>query len=107
MATVYGALGQSAPAATTLTAIYTVPASKHATIRVVACNRSTATTIRVAVSPDGASIVNQHYVVYDLSLSDNATIGTATVTCGADDVVRVYSDSGNVSFMVTGIEVDD
>ena len=79
MATVYGALGQSAPAATTLTTIYTVPASKHATIRVVACNRSTATTIRVAVSPDGASIVNQHYVVYDLSLNEAMAVQASTM----------------------------
>jgi hypothetical protein len=108
MATVYGILGQSAPAATTLTTSYTVPASKHTTLRVVACNRGgVSTTIRVAVSPDGASIADAHYIVYGLTLPANDSITTAPVTVGSTDVVRVYSTSGDVSFSVTGIEADD
>lgn len=107
MATVYGALGQSAPGATTLTTAYTVPSSKHGTIRVVACNRAGATTIRVAVSPAGASISDAHYVVYDQTLAANASICTAGITVGETDLVRVYSTSGSVSFTVTGLEQDD
>ena len=107
MATLYGALGQSAPGATTLTAAYTVPSSKHATIRVIACNRSTATTIRVSVATDGAGDATSQYVVYDLALGANASMSTAPITVGDTDVVRVYSDSGNVTFTVTGIEQDD
>lgn len=104
---IYGVLGQSAPAATTLTDAYTVPAAKHATVRVLVCNRSTATTFRLAVSPAGASIANAHYIAYDQPLEANDAASSVAVTVTAGDVVRVYSASGSVSFTVTGIEDDN
>lgn len=107
MSSSYGALGQSAPGATTLTSSYTVPRERHATIRVIACNRGAATTIRVAISPNGESIANKHYIIYDLALAANDSTSTAPVTVGGTDVVRVYSASGDVSFTVTGIEQDN
>lgn len=107
MAKAYGMLGQSAPAATTLTAAYTVPASKHAAARVIVCNRGALTTFRIAVSPDGASIDNSHYIAYDEALAANESVSSVPFTAGSGDVVRVYSGSGSVSFSVTGIEEDD
>lgn len=62
MATVYGMLGQSAPAAATLTTAYTVPGAKHATVRVIATNRAaSADTFRIAVSVDDVGIANAQY----------------------------------------------
>jgi hypothetical protein len=107
MATVYGMLGQSSPAATTLTAAYTVPASKHATVRVIASNRGAADTFRIAVSPDGAGIADAHYVAYDQAIGANDSLASAPFTAGSTDVVRVYSTAGSMSFSVTGIEEDD
>lgn len=107
MATVYGVLGQSAPGATTLTAIYTVPASKHATIRVVVGNRGSAGSFRVALSPNGAAIDNAHYVAYDAAIDANESLTSAPMAVGDTDVVRVYASSANMSFSVTGIEEDD
>lgn len=106
MARTYGILGQSAPGATTLTTAYTVPSAKHATARVLVCNRSTATTFRIAVSPGGASIADAHYVAYDQALDANDSVSSVAFTVSASDVVRVYSVSGSVSFSVTGIEDD-
>ncbi len=103
----YGVLGQVAPGATTLTAAYTVPASRHATVKVLACNRSSATTFRIAVSPGGASVANEHYIAYGQTLDANDSVSSVAVTVTAADVVRVYSVSGNVSFTVTGIEDDN
>ena len=108
MATVHGALGQSAPAATTLTTCYTVPAAKHATIKIAACNRAAvADTFRVAVSPGGAGIANAHYVAYDQTIDANDAVSSVAMLVGSTDVVRVYSTAGNMSFSVTGIEEDD
>lgn len=107
MATVYGALGQTAPAAATLTPAYAVPAGQHATVRVIACNRGTATTIRVALAADGAADAIQQYIVYDLPLGDYASSATAMVTMGDSDVIRCYSASGDVSFTVTGVQAAD
>ena len=104
MTLAFGALGQSAPAATTLTAAYTVPAAKRATVSVFACNRGAATTIRVSLAPEGATDATTQYLLYDFALDANDTVGTMAFTAATTAVVRVYSASGNVTFTVNGIE---
>ncbi len=107
MAAVYKTLGQSAPAATTNTDLYTVPAATQAILSTLAvANRSaTATTFRVAVRPAGAAIANQHYIAYDVSLSGNTsvflTIGASLATT---DVLTVYAGAATVSFTAFGVE---
>ena len=108
MATAYKVLGQSAPSATTATTLYTVPSSTEAVISTLTvCNRGTASgTYRVAVRPNGASLANQHYVVYDASLNANATAAlTLGITLDASDVLEVYASSGNFSFTAFGSEI--
>jgi hypothetical protein len=63
------------------------------------------TTFRVAVRPDGDSLENKHYVVYDATIApqDSATF-TLGITLNAADVVTVYSLSGLVSFNLFGSE---
>ena len=103
----HGILGQSAPGATTLTATYTVPAAKHATAKVIACNRGAATTFRIALSDAGASIADAHYVAYDQTIDAGDSVSSVAFTVNETDIVRVYSTSGDVSFTVTGIEDDN
>lgn len=109
MPTTYKVLGQSAPAATTATSLYTVPAATQtiiSTINVVNTHASTADVIRIAVRPDGAALANQHYVVYGLSLSAGATFTyTGGITIDATDVVTVYSTNGTSSFTAFGSEI--
>lgn len=107
MADLWGALAQSSPAATTLTDAYTVPTLKHATIEVVACNRSVTTSIRLQHAIGGAASANAQYLLYDFSLPANETKVTARFTVAAGDVVRVYSASGSVTFNINGIEESD
>ena len=108
MATNYKVLGQSAPSATTDTTLYTVPASTQAVVSTVSvCNRSaSAATFRIAVRPDGASLANQHYVAYDVTVSPNATIPwTIGITLGDTDVITVRASSGDLSFSAFGSEI--
>lgn len=94
---------RSAPSATTLTDIYTVPSATTAVVSsIVACNRSaTATTIRIAVRPLGATIANSHYLYYDLPLDGNDTfVFTGGITLIATDVVSVYTNDATVSFNI-------
>lgn len=107
MATVKGILGQAAPGATAEADLYTVPAAKNATVRVICTNRSTAGTVRVSVGVDGAVTDNTQYVAYDVAIGDNETLSTAPFMVGSTDVVRVYASSANFSFSCTGIEQDD
>jgi len=108
MATAYKVLGQVAPAATTATAVYTVPASTEAVVSSVSvCNRGGAGgTFRLAVRPDGAALANQHYLVYDTSIGANdSIILTIGVTMDATDVLEAYASSGDMSFHAYGSEI--
>ena len=108
MATAYKVLGQVAPSATTATAIYTVPSATSAVVSsVTVCNRGgTAATFRLSVRPDGASLANEHYLVYDANLDANDTIiFTIGVTMDANDVLEGYASSGDVTFHAYGSEI--
>lgn len=107
MATAYKVLGQSAPSATTATTLYTVPASTETVVSsITVCNRGTAGSYRVAVRPDGASLANEHYVVYDAAIPANSTDTlTIGITINASDVVTVYASSANFSFSAFGSEI--
>ena len=108
MPTVYKVLGQSNPAATTATTLYTVPSATQTVVSTVTiCNQATtAGTYRIAVRPDGASLAAQHYVAYDISLPANSTDTlTLGLTLGDTDVVTVYASSANMSFNAYGSEI--
>jgi hypothetical protein len=108
MATSYKVLGQSAPAATTDTNIYTVPSATEAVISTIfVCNRGNdSATFRIAVRPDGATIANEHYIAYDvLILAKTSTAITVGVTMDAADVLTVRASSADLSFNVFGSEV--
>lgn len=102
-------LGQSAPAATTLTALYTVPGATQAVGNTLTiCNRhaSNVPTCRVSVAPAGAADANSQYIMWDVPISPgNPVVLTIGISLAATDVVRVYSSTADLSFSLFGIEV--
>jgi hypothetical protein len=108
MPTTYKVLAQSAPSATTATDIYTVPANTSAVVStIVVANRTTSTaTYRIAIRPAGATLANQHYIAYDVTvgLSDSTTL-TLGITLAAAAVITVYASTANLSFNVFGSEI--
>jgi glucose-6-phosphate dehydrogenase assembly protein OpcA len=108
MATVYKVLGQSNPAATTNTTLYTVPSSTSAVVSTITiCNQaSSAATYRIAVRPAGASIAAQHYVVYGATVAASDTTAlTLGVTLATTDVITVYASTATLSFNAYGSEI--
>lgn len=108
MALVYRVLGQSNPAATTPTDLYTVPAATSAvTSTLVVCNQAAgAATFRVAVRVAGLAGTAKQYLYYDVSVAANATLtATLGLTLAATDVVTVYASSTTVSFCLFGSEI--
>jgi glucose-6-phosphate dehydrogenase assembly protein OpcA len=108
MPTVYKVLGQSNPAATTNTTLYTVPASTSAVISTITiCNQaSSAATYRIAVRPAGASIANQHYVVYGATVAASDTTAlTLGLTLATTDVITIYASTATLSFNAYGSEI--
>lgn len=101
-------LGQAAPAATILTLLYTVPAATNTTSSsiVVANQNATSIKFRVSVAIAGAADTPAQYLYFDALLSGNSTfIATVGITLGATDVMRVQTDTANVSFNLFGAEV--
>jgi hypothetical protein len=108
MAKSYKVLAQSAPSATTATNIYTVPASTQTVISTITvCNRGgSAATFRIAVRPNGATLANEHYVCYGVSVPPTDTIAlTIGITVDAADVVTVYASTADLTFSIFGSEI--
>lgn len=108
MATTYKVLGQSNPAATTMTTLYTVPSGTQAvasTISIANIN-GIAQTFRIAVRPGGAALDPKHYLDYDISVAASTSIKeTIGITLAATDVVSVYASSTGLAFSLFGSEI--
>lgn len=103
----YKVLGQAAPAATTNTDLFTVPAATSAVCStLVVCNRGVSTNIRVAVRPAGATLANQHYIIFDnfVNAGDSLFL-TLGISLATTDVVTVFAGTANTSFSLFGAEV--
>lgn len=108
MAEAYGVLAQSAPGATVLTDLLTVPSATSMVLStLMVCNRGGAgTTFRIAVAPAGAADDPKHYLFYDTAIAANdskpVTIGIAL---SATDKVRVYAGNANLTFVAFGVKI--
>ena len=108
MPTTYKVLGQSNPAATTLTTLYTVPAATSTVVSTISiCNQAgTSGTYRIAIRPAGAAVAAQHYLVYGATVAaSDSVLLTLGVTLAATDVISVYGSSANFSFTAFGSEI--
>jgi hypothetical protein len=73
---------------------------------VVANRAASPATYRIAVRPGGATIANQHYVAFDVTVgaSDSTTL-TLGITLAATDVITVFASTANLTFSVFGSEI--
>ena len=104
----YKVLGQSAPAATTHTAAYTVPGATSAIVStIVICNRESAINMfRVEITDNVGAVANEEYIVYDAEIGANDTITlTLGISLEATKIVGVYASDTNLSFNVFGVEI--
>ena len=108
MPTNYKVLGQVAPGATTDTTLYTVPSATEAVVStVVVANRAaTAATYRIAIRPDGATLANEHYIAYDVTVgAGDSTTLTLGLTLDATDVITIYASTADLTFSLFGSEI--
>lgn len=107
MPNVYKVLGQSNPAAATLTTLYTVPASTSAVCSTIAiCNQGVSALYRVAIRPAAASITAAHFIVFDATINSLDTMFlTIGTTLATTDVVSVQSSTSTCSFNLSGTEI--
>jgi len=108
MPTSYKVLGQSKPAAKTLTTAYTVPSDTEAVVSTIVVTNlgPSSTTYRIAIQKDGASISQEMYIAYDISIPTLDSLAlTLGVTINAADIISVESFSGLVNFHIFGSEI--
>lgn len=99
-----GILGQAAPAATTNTTVYTVPAATIVTCNISVCNRGTIPIyVRIALSASGTPS-NSEYIEYDAEILANQVLERSGIVLNATKNVVVYTDTATASFSVYGYE---
>jgi glucose-6-phosphate dehydrogenase assembly protein OpcA len=110
MASSYKVLGQLDLTSSTLTTLYTVPASTETVIStiVIANRASAADTFRLALRTDGDAISDKHYLAYDVPVAANdSTTLTLGVAMQATDVLSVAAagTASELSINAFGAEV--
>ena len=103
----YKVLAQSAPSATTATTLYTATNAVIVSSLNVANTGGAADTIRIAVRPSGATLANQHYLVYGVQVPSGSVFTyTGGLTLANTDVITIYSTTGTSSFSAFGSEAN-
>lgn len=103
-------LGQAAPAATTVTTLYTVPSAKEAVISSISiANLATSdATFRIILQPAAdvsATILDKQYFAKDITVgAADTTVITVGVTLATGDVVKVYGSTATIAFQAFGSE---
>jgi hypothetical protein len=111
MATVYKILGQSSPLATTETDLYTVPSPSSSVCAIISsimvCNRGTSSaTFRISTTFNSIATSDKDYIYYNVPIGPGDTfVATVGMTLGANDVVRIYSSTADLSFNLFGSEI--
>jgi len=100
-----GVLGQSALSATTLTTVYTVPASTLAVININVVNRSTSATadVRVALASTATPDTSE-YIEFDATIPARGVLERTGIALQAAENVIVYASTANCSVNVYGLE---
>ena len=103
-------LGQSNPSATTVTTLYTVPASKEAVVSSISVANLAASsaTFRIIIQPSAdvsATILDKQYFGKDITVgASDTTIITVGLTLATGDVIKIYASTATVAFQAFGDE---
>ena len=100
-----GILGQNTLSATTLTTVYTVPASTLAVVNINIANRSTSATVDVRVAIASTTTPdNSEYIEFDSIIAARGVLERTAIPMQAGKKVVVYASTANTSVNVYGLE---
>lgn len=107
-AKIHGRLGASDLAATTNTSVYTVPASRKATVNILVTNRNAVQTNVRLMNLTGAiaSLTNADYIAYDVPLGANSYLERTGICLAAAATIGAYASATGITVQVQGIEED-
>ncbi len=100
-----GILGQAALSATTLTTVYTVPASTLAVVNLNVVNRSPSASaqVRVALAAT-ATPQTSEWIEFDATIPVSGVLERTGIALHAGEKVVLYSSTANCSVSVYGLE---
>lgn len=103
-------LGQSNPAATTETVLYTVPQGKYALISFLNIATISASTVsfRMGVSVGGGALATADYLYYDVDIVTKDAFRDSDLEglrLEEGDEVRIYASTNELGFTLFGTEV--
>lgn len=99
-----GILGQAAPAATTNTVIYTVPASTVTVATISIVNTSAfSIAVRLALASSGTPTTSE-YIEYDTIIAANGVLERSGIVMNATEAVVVFGSAVGLSVSVYGYE---
>ena len=99
-----GTLGQADLAATTNTAVYTVPSGKVASCNVNVLNRTASNvTVRMAISATNAP-TNSEFLEYEATVPANGVMERTGLVASAGKNLVIYASSTGVSVNLFGFE---
>ena len=104
----YKILGQVNPTSTSLTTLYTVPATREAFVSTLSiCNfGATTANVTVAVRQDGAAIDPKQHLLYNRPIvpADSLFL-TLGLSVDQSDVISVSSTTSSIAFGLFGSEI--
>ena len=108
MPTTYKILGQAAPTANVLSAVYTCPSLTQAVISTITvCNQNPSNiSYSIAVANNGAADSNAQYLIRGgvVPAADSGAL-TLGLTIDASDIIRANVSNSNVSINIFGSEI--
>lgn len=100
-----GLLGSADLSATTITDIYTVPASTLTSCNINVCNRNASVVkVRLALSATTVTQGATEFIEYDTQILANSVLERTGVILQAGKIITAYSDTANVTVVATGVE---
>ena len=110
MATAYKILGQSAPAATTETTLYTSTSVETIVSSLIITNQAgSSATYRIAVQPSadaGSDAAAKHWIVYGATVAaSDSVVLTVGLTLAAGDRIRIWASTATMSFSAYGSQI--
>ena len=99
-----GILGQAAPAATTNTVVYTVPALTVTVATISIVNTTTSSiVVRLAIASSGTPTTSE-YIEYDTIIAANGVLERSGIVINATKAVVVFGSAAGLSVSVYGYE---
>ena len=108
MPTSYKILGQQNPSASTLTTVYTVPASTQAVVSTITCANfgAAASNVSLSVHIGNAAWAANMQVANNISVgTQNSLALTLGITLGAGDTIRANCSTANIAVNIFGSEI--